>query len=135
MFKKLLPAITGAIGFAVGGPMGASIGAGLGSAIRGDNPANVATSALMGFGLGSFASSAGLFGSAASQYGSTAVPSAIKQAKTASELKAALGGDPLSLANVSASQGFGGQAVGTPGVFQRGIEGFKGMSTVGQKAH
>jgi hypothetical protein len=59
MFKKLLPAITGAIGFAFGGPMGASIGAGLGSAIRGDNPANIATSALMGFGLGSFGQAAG----------------------------------------------------------------------------
>ena len=58
MFKKLLPAITGAIGFAVGGPMGASIGAGLGSAIRGDNPANIATSALMGFGFGSLGASA-----------------------------------------------------------------------------
>ncbi len=62
MFKKLLPAITVAIGFAIGGPMGASIGAGLGSAVRGDNPANIATSALMGFGLGSLGASAGLVG-------------------------------------------------------------------------
>ena len=62
MLKKILPAVTGAIGFAIGGPMGASIGAGLGSAIRGDNPANVATSALMGFGLGSLGASAGLIG-------------------------------------------------------------------------
>ena len=62
MLKKILPAVTGAIGFAIGGPMGASIGAGLGSAIRGDNPANVATSALMGFGLGSLGASAGLVG-------------------------------------------------------------------------
>ena len=62
MFKKILPAVTGAIGFAIGGPMGASIGAGLGSAVRGDNPANIATSALMGFGLGSFGASAGLVG-------------------------------------------------------------------------
>jgi len=62
MLKKILPAITGAIGFALGGPMGASIGAGLGSAVRGDNPANIATSALMGFGLGSIAPSFGLVG-------------------------------------------------------------------------
>jgi hypothetical protein len=62
MFKKILPAITGAIGFAIGGPAGASIGAGLGSAIRGDNPANIATSALMGYGLGALGGSAGLVG-------------------------------------------------------------------------
>jgi len=62
MLKKILPAVTGAIGFAIGGPMGASIGAGLGSAVRGDNPANIATSALMGFGLGSLGASAGLIG-------------------------------------------------------------------------
>jgi hypothetical protein len=94
--KKILPVVTGAIGFAVGGPMGASIGAGLGSAVRGDNPANIATSALMGYGLGSFATSAGLFGTAApaSQFGGTAVPSAVKEAQTVEQLKAALGGDP-----------------------------------------
>ena len=62
MLKKILPAVTGAIGFAFGGPLGASIGAGLGSAFRGDNPANIATSALMGFGLGSLGASAGLVG-------------------------------------------------------------------------
>ena len=62
MFKKILPAVTGAIGFAVAGPVGASIGAGLGSAIRGDNPANIATSALMGYGLGALGGSAGLVG-------------------------------------------------------------------------
>jgi hypothetical protein len=59
MLKKILPVVTGAIGFAIGGPMGASIGAGLGSAIRGDNPTNIATNALMGYGLGSFSQSAG----------------------------------------------------------------------------
>jgi len=62
MFKKILPAVTGAIGFAIAGPVGASIGAGLGSAARGDNPANIATSALMGFGLGSLGASFGLVG-------------------------------------------------------------------------
>lgn len=62
MFKKILPAITGAIGFAIAGPVGASIGAGLGSAVRGDNPANIATSALMGYGLGALGGSVGLVG-------------------------------------------------------------------------
>lgn len=62
MFKKILPAVTGAIGFAIAGPAGASIGAGLGSAIRGDNPANIATSALMGYGLGALGGSVGLVG-------------------------------------------------------------------------
>jgi hypothetical protein len=62
MFKKILPAVTGAIGFAIGGPIGASIGAGLGSAVRGDNPANIATSALMGYGLGALGGSMGLVG-------------------------------------------------------------------------
>ena len=51
-----------AIGFAIGGPIGASIGAGLGSAVRGDNPANIATSALMGYGLGALGGSMGLVG-------------------------------------------------------------------------
>jgi hypothetical protein len=53
MLKKILPAITGIAGAFLGGPIGAAIGTGLGSAIRGDNPANIATNALMGFGLGS----------------------------------------------------------------------------------
>jgi len=131
MFKKILPAVTGAIGFAVAGPVGASIGAGLGSAIRGDNPANIATSALMGYGLGSFATSAGLFGTAApvSQFGSTQVPSAIKEATTASELKAALGGDPTSLAKASTRE-----ALGAPSVFQSGLESLKGMSGLAKGA-
>ena len=62
MFKKILPVITGAVGFAFGGPIGASIGAGIRSAVRGDNPANIATSALMGYGLGAIAPSFGLVG-------------------------------------------------------------------------
>jgi len=53
MLKKILPAITGIAGAFLGGPIGAAIGTGIGSAIRGDNPANIATNALMGFGLGS----------------------------------------------------------------------------------
>ena len=64
MLKKILPAVTGAIGFSFFGPAGAAIGAGLGSAARGDNPANIATNALMGFGLGSIAPSFGLVGGA-----------------------------------------------------------------------
>jgi len=116
MLKKILPAVTGAIGFAIGGPMGASIGAGLGSAIRGDNPANIATSALMGYGLGSFGQSAGLFGAAPAKYGATAVPSSIRQAQTAAELKTALGGAPTSMAGKTAAQalakpGIGAQAL------------------------
>lgn len=55
MLKKILPAVTGIAGAFLGGPIGAAIGTGLGSAIRGDNPANIATNALMGFGLGSLA--------------------------------------------------------------------------------
>jgi len=132
MLKKILPAVTGAIGFAIGGPMGASIGAGLGSAIRGDNPANIATSALMGFGLGSFATSAGLFGTAApaSQFGGTTASSAIKEAQTVEQLKAALGGDPTkNLAKMSARE-----ALGQPSVFQRGAEAFGGMSTLAKGA-
>ena len=132
MLKKILPAVTGAIGFAVGGPLGASIGAGLGSAIRGDNPANIATSALMGYGLGSFATSAGLFGTAApvSQFGGTATSSAIKEAQTVEQLKAALGGDPTkNLAKMSARE-----ALGQPSVFQRGAEAFGGMSTLAKGA-
>ena len=118
MLKKILPVVTGAIGFAVGGPMGASIGAGLGSAIRGDNPANIATSALMGYGLGSFGQSAGLFGATAApaKYGATAVPSSIRKAQTAAELKTALGGAPTSIAGKTAAQalaqpGIGAQAL------------------------
>jgi hypothetical protein len=62
MLKKILPVIGGTVGFALGGPMGAAIGTGLGSAARGDNPSNIATNALMGFGLGSFGAGIGLAG-------------------------------------------------------------------------
>jgi len=88
MLKKILPAVTGAIGFAVGGPMGASIGAGLGSAIRGDNPTNIATNALMGYGLGKFAPSIGLvggegLGALGTSAKSTFFPTAAEKAATA----------------------------------------------------
>jgi len=88
MFKKILPAVTGAIGFAIAGPAGASIGAGLGSAVRGDNPANIATSALMGFGLGSFGQAVGLvggkgLGALGTSAKSTFFPTAAQKAATA----------------------------------------------------
>jgi hypothetical protein len=118
MLKKILPVIGGTIGFAFGGPMGAAIGSGLGSAARGDNPSNVATNALMGFGLGSFGASAGLFGKApATSYGATAVPKNIKNAKTVAELKTALGGAPSSMATKTA-----GQALAKPGIGAQALQ-------------
>jgi len=87
MLKKILPVIGGTVGFALGGPMGAAIGTGLGSAARGDNPSNVATNALMGFGLGSFGQAVGLVGGTgkglsglASSAKSTFLPSATQKA-------------------------------------------------------
>ena len=53
--KKVAPVIGGIAGAYFGGPLGASIGSGLGSLARGDNIGNVATNALMGYGLGSLA--------------------------------------------------------------------------------
>jgi hypothetical protein len=122
MLKKILPAVTGAIGFAIGGPMGASIGAGLGSAIRGDNPANIATSALMGFGLGSLGASAGLVGGK----GLGALGTSAKELVAPS-----LGMGP---GESIARTGGVGQAGSTPSVFQRGAEAFGGMSTLAKGA-
>jgi hypothetical protein len=122
MLKKILPAVTGAIGFAIGGPMGASIGAGLGSAIRGDNPANVATSALMGFGLGSLGAGAGLVGGK----GLGAFGTSAKELVAPS-----LGMSP---GESIARTGGIGQAGSTPSVFQRGAEAFGGMSTLAKGA-
>jgi hypothetical protein len=122
MLKKLIPAITGAIGFAVGGPLGASIGAGLGSAIRGDNPANIATSALMGFGLGSLGASAGLVGGK----GLGALGTSAKELVAPS-----LGMSP---GESIARTGGIGQAGTTPSVFQRGAEAYKGMSGIAKGA-
>ena len=122
MLKKILPAVTGAIGFAIGGPMGASIGAGLGSAIRGDNPANVATSALMGFGLGSLGASAGLVGGK----GLGAFGTSAKELVAPS-----LGMSP---GESIARTGGIGQAGSTPSVFQRGAEAYKGMGTLAKGA-
>ena len=122
MLKKILPAVTGAIGFAIGGPMGASIGAGLGSAIRGDNPANIATSALMGFGLGSLGASAGLVGGK----GLGALGTSAKEL-VAPSLGMSPGESMARYGNIS-------KAGSTPSVFQRGAEAFKGMSTLSKGA-
>ena len=110
MFKKILPVITGAIGFAFGGPMGASIGAGLGSAVRGDNPANIATSALMGFGLGSFGASMGLaggqgLGALGTSAKSTFLPTAAQKAATAKT--AGMSVQPGNIAALKAKQAAG----------------------------
>jgi hypothetical protein len=122
MLKKLIPAITGAIGFAVGGPIGASIGAGLGSAFRGDNPANIATSALMGFGLGSLGASAGLVGGK----GLSALGTSAKEL-VAPSLGMSPGESMARYGNIS-------KAGTTPSVFQRGAEAFGGMSTLAKGA-
>ena len=122
MFKKILPAVTGAIGFAVAGPVGASIGAGLGSAIRGDNPANIATSALMGYGLGSLGASAGLVGGQGlANLGSSA------KAMVSPKLGMSPGESLARTGNISL-------AGSTPSVFQTGAEAFKGMSGLAKGA-
>ena len=110
MFKKILPVITGAIGFAFGGPMGASIGAGLGSAIRGDNPANIATSALMGYGLGAFGGAMGLtggqgLGALGTSAKSTFFPTAAQKAATAKT--AGMSVQPGNIAALKAKQAAG----------------------------
>ena len=107
MLKKILPAVTGAIGFAIGGPMGASIGAGLGSAIRGDNPTNIATSALMGYGLGAFGGAMGLTGgqglsALGTSAKSTFFPTAAQKAATAQT--AGMGVQPGNIAALKAKQ-------------------------------
>ena len=105
--KQALPVIAGAAGAYFLGPMGASLGAGLGSAIRGDNPANIATNALMGYGLGSLTSgtlaargaSFGKLGGAPTiQAGNMAQLQAqrqLQEAGIAEQLKAGFKGMPL----------------------------------------
>jgi len=124
MLKKILPVVTGAIGFAFGGPMGASIGAGLGSAIRGDNPSNIATNALMGFGLGGLGASAGLVGGAG-------LPQFYQSAKGLAGIGQA--------AKTAASVSPGSQAVNTELARLAKQKGFEAMTpmakqTLGQKA-
>jgi len=121
MLKKILPVIGGAVGFAIGGPMGAAIGSGLGSAARGDNPSNIATNALMGFGLGSFATSAGLFGSAATEAGKQEL---IKQGATDSAKRLAQEQAKTIAAEQATKQTLGQQVIG----------GFKDMSPLAKGA-
>jgi len=52
--KKAAPIIGGIAGGFFGGPMGASIGAGLGTAVQGGDATQIATNAMLGYGIGSF---------------------------------------------------------------------------------
>ena len=56
--KKAAPIIGGVVGGFVGGPMGASIGAGLGTAVQGGDATQIATNAMLGYGIGSLGSTA-----------------------------------------------------------------------------
>ena len=56
--KKAAPIIGGVVGGFVGGPMGASIGAGLGTAVQGGDATQIATNAMLGYGIGSLGSMA-----------------------------------------------------------------------------
>lgn len=56
--KKAAPVVGGVAGAYFGGPIGASIGAGLGTAAQGKGIGDVATNALLGYGLGSLAGGA-----------------------------------------------------------------------------
>lgn len=56
--KKAAPIIGGVAGGFFGGPMGASIGAGLGTAIQGGDATQIATNAMLGYGIGSLGSMA-----------------------------------------------------------------------------
>ena len=51
--KKAAPIIGGIAGGFFGGPMGASIGAGLGTAVQGGSASDIATNAMLGYGIGS----------------------------------------------------------------------------------
>ena len=124
MLKKILPVITGAIGFGLFGPAGAAIGAGLGSAARGDNPSNIATNALMGFGLGGLGASAGLVGGAG-------LPQFYQSAKGLAGIGQA--------AKTAASVSPGSQAINTELARLAKQKGFEAMTpmakqTLGQKA-
>ena len=56
--KKAAPIIGGIAGGFFGGPMGASIGAGLGTAVQGGDATQIATNAMLGYGIGSLGSMA-----------------------------------------------------------------------------
>ena len=131
MLKKILPVIGGAVGFAIGGPMGAAIGTGLGSAARGDNPSNIATNALMGFGLGSFGAGIGLaggqgLGALGTSAKSTFFPSVAQKAATAQT--AGMSVQPGNMAAMKAQQA-AKQTLG-----QKAMGAFKGMSPLAKGA-
>jgi hypothetical protein len=54
--KKAAPIIGGAVGGYFLGPMGASLGAGLGTAAQGGSASEIATNAMLGYGIGSLGS-------------------------------------------------------------------------------
>ena len=56
--KKAAPIIGGAIGGYFMGPMGVSLGAGLGTAVQGGDATQIATNAMLGYGIGSLGSTA-----------------------------------------------------------------------------
>ena len=51
--KKAAPIIGGVVGGFIGGAPGASIGAGLGTAVQGGSASDIATNAMLGYGIGS----------------------------------------------------------------------------------
>ena len=80
--KKAAPIIGGVAGGFFGGPMGASIGAGLGTAVQGGDATQIATNAMLGFGIGSLGGmalkSSGIgFGKLGFQTASQMIPSGV----------------------------------------------------------
>ena len=80
--KKAAPIIGGAVGGYFLGPMGASLGAGLGTAAQGGSASEIATNAMLGYGIGSLGSmglkGAGMsFGKLGAQTASQMIPSGI----------------------------------------------------------
>ena len=80
--KKAAPIIGGVVGGFVGGPMGASIGAGLGTAVQGGDATQIATNAMLGYGIGSLGGmalkSSGIgFGKLGLQTASQMIPSGV----------------------------------------------------------
>ena len=128
MLKKILPAVTGIAGAFLGGPIGAAIGTGIGSAIRGDNPANIATNALMGFGLGSLAG--GVMAARGASFGALgAQPIAGQMSATAVEgqlAKQAAAREAGYLANIKES--FGGMGTLAKGAL--GLGAVAGLSSM-----
>ena len=112
--KKILPVVTGVAGAFLGGPIGAAIGTGIGSAIRGDNPANIATNALMGFGLGSL--TGGVMAARGASFG-------------------ALGAQPLAGSQVAVEKALADQAAARQAGYLSNIkDAFGGMGTLAKGA-